>query len=89
VAKPDGYTLGCLTPHALTLQPHLNPVPYKGPDDFDYVIGVMITTPPFIVRGDAPWKTMKELVDYARANPGKVEWAPPGPEALHISFLRT
>src|SRR5215831_9846572 len=39
---------------------------------FDAVARVSIETPVIVVRGDAPWKTLKELVEYAKANPGKV-----------------
>jgi tripartite-type tricarboxylate transporter receptor subunit TctC len=31
-----------------------------------------------VVKKDAPWKTLKELLEYAKANPGKVTYATPG-----------
>src|SRR5215471_14714300 len=39
---------------------------------FDPVARVSLETPVLAVRADAPWKTLKELVDYAKANPQKV-----------------
>src|SRR5262245_45522915 len=39
---------------------------------FDPVARVSIETPVIAVRADAPWKTLKELVEYAKENPGKV-----------------
>lgn len=39
---------------------------------FDPVARVSLETPVLVVRSDAPWKTLKELVEYAKANPGKV-----------------
>jgi tripartite-type tricarboxylate transporter receptor subunit TctC len=39
---------------------------------FDPVARVSVETPVLAVRADAPWKTLKELVEYAKANPGKV-----------------
>jgi len=39
---------------------------------FDPVARVSVETPVLAVRADAPWKTLKELVDYAKSNPGKV-----------------
>jgi tripartite-type tricarboxylate transporter receptor subunit TctC len=39
---------------------------------FDAVARVSVETPLLAVRSDAPWKTLKDLIDYARANPGKV-----------------
>jgi tripartite-type tricarboxylate transporter receptor subunit TctC len=39
---------------------------------FDAVARVSVETPVLAVRADAPWKTLQEMVDYAKANPGKV-----------------
>jgi tripartite-type tricarboxylate transporter receptor subunit TctC len=39
---------------------------------FDAVARVSVETPVIAVRGDAPWKSLQELVDYAKNNPGKV-----------------
>ena len=32
-----------------------------------------------VVRPDSPWKTFKEFVDYAKANPGKIRYSTAGP----------
>ena len=39
---------------------------------FDAVARVSVETPVLAVRADAPWKTLKEFVEYAKSNPGKV-----------------
>jgi len=39
---------------------------------FDPVARVSVETPVLAVRADAPWKTLKEFLDYAQSNPGKV-----------------
>ncbi len=39
---------------------------------FDPVARVSVETPVLAVRADAPWKTLKEFVEYAKSNPGKV-----------------
>jgi tripartite-type tricarboxylate transporter receptor subunit TctC len=39
---------------------------------FDPVARVSVEIPALAVRANAPWKTLKELIEYAKANPGKV-----------------
>jgi len=36
------------------------------------VARVSVETPVIAVRADAPWKTLRDLIDHAQANPGKV-----------------
>jgi tripartite-type tricarboxylate transporter receptor subunit TctC len=40
--------------------------------------GLLIAPPTLIGRADAPFKTVPELVAYAKANPGKINYATPG-----------
>jgi tripartite-type tricarboxylate transporter receptor subunit TctC len=79
-AKPDGYTVifgygsgeTIIAPHMLKL-PH-NPVAAMRP-----VILVTETAICLAVKGDSPFKTIKDLVEYAKANPGKASFgASPG-----------
>lgn len=68
--KPDGYAIVwnsnsiSTTHHAGTLS-----FDYK---TFAAVARATVENPALAVRADAPWKTLKELLDYAKANPGKV-----------------
>jgi tripartite-type tricarboxylate transporter receptor subunit TctC len=39
---------------------------------FDPVARVLVETPLLVVKSDAPWKDLAELVAYAKSNPGKV-----------------
>ena len=42
----------------------------------------------FVVKGDAPWKTLGELLDYGKQNPGKLRWTHTGRGiAPHINQL--
>jgi len=69
-AKPDGYTLtAAVTP--LTILPHQvkTAFTYK---DFEPVINVVSDPSMFLVRADAPWKTLQEFLDQARKNPGMI-----------------
>ena len=71
-SKPDGKTLGVLGTGFL-FDPFKkdSDVPWKGPDDFDWVGIVMQTPYALYVKGDAPWKTVKELVDTQKTTRAK------------------
>lgn len=69
-AKPDGYTLvSAITP--LTILPHQvkTAFTYKS---FEPVINVVDDPSMFLVRSDAPWKSLKEFLDYAKKNPDMI-----------------
>ena len=77
-ARPDGYTLLYSGTGALTVAPHLSKnTPYVMGDLLP--IGNVIGTP-FVLgaRPDAPFKTLAEMVSYAKANPGKVTYGSAG-----------
>jgi tripartite-type tricarboxylate transporter receptor subunit TctC len=86
-SKPDGYQI-VSTPQAPLIEvPHLRKVPYK----LDDVIAVMQYAEPeagLVVRADAPWRTLKELVEYARKNPGKVTYTVGGSfNPFHLAMM--
>jgi tripartite-type tricarboxylate transporter receptor subunit TctC len=70
-SKPDGYDLGLLLSGALYGQ-HLREVPYDLNKDFTYVIQCLEFQQGVLVKSDSRWKTLNELVEYAKANPGKI-----------------
>jgi tripartite-type tricarboxylate transporter receptor subunit TctC len=77
-AAPDGYTLLAAQPAPLTI----NPVLYKklnyDPTQF-MPIAIMTTIPNVLmVRPDFPAKTPQEFLAYAKANPGKINYASQG-----------
>jgi tripartite-type tricarboxylate transporter receptor subunit TctC len=80
VAKspPDGYTLLFASEPLTTSQLLTSPAPYDPVKDFVPV--AKITTNPLLLVAsvNAPYKTWKELVAYAKANPGKVSYATSG-----------
>ena len=69
--KPDGYNVTMLSTD-VTMLPHLvnTPISYAS---FKPVMEVNSDTAAITVRADAPWNTVKEFFDYAKANPGKVK----------------
>jgi tripartite-type tricarboxylate transporter receptor subunit TctC len=75
--KPDGYTIGIL-PSGAVLSQHMRKVPYDSAKDFTPIIQYAVYLYGFAVRADAPWKTFKEVVEFAKANPGKIRYATAG-----------
>jgi len=76
-AKPDGYTVSMIPVTALRL-PHMENVPFDPMKDIRYVMGVSGYVFAVVVRADAPWKTMADLVAHAKANPEKVSYGSHG-----------
>jgi tripartite-type tricarboxylate transporter receptor subunit TctC len=70
-SKPDGYTLLATPSPALTSIPLIESVPYDPLKDFSPVIQFGSMTTAVIVRSDAPYKSFRDFVEFARANPGK------------------
>jgi tripartite-type tricarboxylate transporter receptor subunit TctC len=70
-AAPDGYTMTIVTVEITMMHwMGLAKVNYK---DFKPVALLNFDPSGVNVRVDAPWKTLKELLDYAKANPGKLK----------------
>jgi len=77
LAKPDGYTLSQLPITAYRL-PHQRKVDWDALNDFSYIIGISGYTFGVVVRSDSSFKTFGDLIDYARANPGKLAYGSTG-----------
>jgi tripartite-type tricarboxylate transporter receptor subunit TctC len=76
-AAPDGYTLSQLTIGVARL-PHMQKMNFDPLKDFTYIACLTGYTFGIVVRADSPFKTVKDLVDYARANPGKFSYGSTG-----------
>src|SRR6266568_100934 len=68
--KPDGHSI-IWNSNSISTNYHSGILPFDY-TAFDAVARVSIETPAIAVRADAPWKTLKEFIDHAKANPGKV-----------------
>lgn len=80
--KPDGYTIGNISAAGILSQ-YMRKVPYDALKDFtpimrygDYAFGV-------VVQAESRWKTFKDLVEYAKANPGKIKYSTSGAGTFH------
>jgi tripartite-type tricarboxylate transporter receptor subunit TctC len=75
-AAPDGYTLLMATNSPLSADPFLlKNVSYDAVKDFAAVTRVGSFTLMLVVNPSLPVHSVKELVDYAKANPGKLSFA--------------
>ena len=87
----DGYTITFGTSAGLSIYPALGvKMPFEPLRDFA-PIGLMVYVPYFLVVTNAlPAKNLKELIDLAKAQPGKLNFASPGvgtPNHLGIEML--
>ena len=81
----DGYNCVMAT-ISHVVAPLLQSVPYDPLTDFQPVALATVATAVATVNPSLPVKTLKELVDYARANPGKLNYLNPGNgSSLHLS----
>jgi tripartite-type tricarboxylate transporter receptor subunit TctC len=77
-SPPDGYTL-FLTPNApLSVVPTLRKTAYDPVKSFDPVGRVGDVICGFVIHPSVGVKTMPELIDYAKKNPGKLSFASSG-----------
>ncbi len=78
-AAPDGYTLLYTTPGQQMVNPHLMAkLPYDAANDLTAVSQLSLGTYVLVVHKDVPAKSVAELVAYAKAHPGKVNFASSG-----------
>jgi tripartite-type tricarboxylate transporter receptor subunit TctC len=83
-ARPDGYTVGIVTFHLSAYRlMGLSELSYR---DFD-LIALLNRSPAGIsVRADSSFKTLKDMVEYAKANPGVLTVGHAGPgQAWHLA----
>ena len=74
-ADPDGYTLLASQPAPITTAPFLYKSLNYTPADL-VPVAIMSHVPNVVlVRKDFPAKTVQELITYAKANPGKINYA--------------
>lgn len=75
-SAPDGYTAGTLI--ALTVSAWASGLGTAKADDFSIVAVTQDSPSMLFVAADSPFKTFKDLLDHAKANPGKLKVATSG-----------
>jgi len=78
-APPDGYTLVMGTSAVMVVNPAImEKLPYDPLNEFT-LIGPVFRNPLIIVANEkAPYRNVKDLVDAAKKDPGKLNWGYPG-----------
>jgi tripartite-type tricarboxylate transporter receptor subunit TctC len=85
-AKPDGYTIAQM-PITVMRLPLMQKTAWDAMKDFTYVVHLTGYTFGITTKGDGQFKSWKEVVEFAKANPGKVTYATPGAgTSLHIGM---
>src|SRR6476660_4586209 len=78
-ALPDGYTILLGSTSTMVLNPMtMAKVPYEPARDFVPIAVLAVSTTSIVVHESLPVKTLKELVAYAKANPGKLSYGSAG-----------
>jgi len=77
-AKPDGYTLSAGATSGIFKIPVQSKVPYKPLASFTNIFAYAAVTSATVVRADSVFKTWKDLIEYARQNPGQVKYSSTG-----------
>ena len=78
--KPDGYTLMVGNTGTMAVIPEMQAKPgYNSLKDFVAVAKFWESYQLLVVHSSSPWKTAKDLIDAAKAEPGKITYAHTGP----------
>lgn len=88
-ARPDGSVVSQMPPGVFRV-PLLSPRPAYDPmTDFTWIIQLTGSVFGTVVRADSPWQSLGDLLAYARANPGKVNYGTLGiASSQHLGMER-
>jgi tripartite-type tricarboxylate transporter receptor subunit TctC len=86
-AAPDGYTLLLTTSSTHSIGPAINPkMPYNAEADFTPIAYVASSPNVVLVPNSSPAKTLREFIEHARKNPGRLNYASSGNGGIsHLS----
>ncbi len=85
--KPDGYNI-CTVGGGTFIVQHQRQLPFDILKDFTPIMQFAEFPTPVLVKGDSPWKTFKELIEYAKKNPGKIRYGTSGSGSIfHLAMV--
>lgn len=88
-SPPDGYTICLTVADSLSYNPHMfKNLPYDPDRDFAPVINLVRSTSMLFAKGNAPFNSVKEMVAYAKSNPGRLNWGTWGVASIPDIYLQ-
>jgi len=88
-AAPDGYTVCITVPDSLSYNPHLfTDVQYDPDADFTPITNLAFTSNLLVASARMPFNSFKEMVAYAKAKPGAINWGTWGAATLPDVYMR-
>lgn len=86
-APPDGYTLGGTSDGAFLRSPYMLKLNFNPIQDTLPIVIYAKFHNFLVVREDSPFKTFKDLIDFAKENPGKLKYGDTGKGTnLYLGF---
>jgi tripartite-type tricarboxylate transporter receptor subunit TctC len=83
---PDGYSFMIANLGPIAVNPLLSSVTYNVQKDFAPVSQISQGPNVLVVRADAPFQSLKDIIDFGNANPGKLSYGTSGPGSVsHLS----
>jgi len=82
-SKPDGYTMMMAAIATNALTPAFTPnLPFKY-DEITFICRTQLNPAVLVVKADAPWKSLKDLITDLKRNPGKYMYGTSGIGSMH------
>jgi tripartite-type tricarboxylate transporter receptor subunit TctC len=82
----DGYSFMIANLGPIAVNPLLSSVPYNVEKDFAPVSQISQGPNVLVVRADSPFQSLKDVIDFGKANPGKLSYGTSGPGSVsHLS----
>jgi len=85
-ARPDGYTLSVMPNSVFRVPVMMARPPYDPMTDFTWIVRMVGYTFGIVVRADSPFATLADLLAFARANPGRLNYGTPGVATLDVTM---
>jgi tripartite-type tricarboxylate transporter receptor subunit TctC len=86
-SRPDGYTMCMLLRDNMSILPLLRKIPYDPDKDFTPVVNMVNIQNVLVAHSSVPVKGFRELLDYSKKNPDKLNWSAFGSSQLLIEWV--